>query len=60
MNRNAEEKTRILLADDQHMFRQAIRQLLGRETDFEMVGETDNGLDVLSISEMGHFLNRTL
>jgi DNA-binding NarL/FixJ family response regulator len=50
MNRNAEEKTRILLADDQHMFRQAIRQLLGRETDFEMVGEADNGLDAVRMA----------
>ena len=50
MSREAEEKTRILLADDQHMFRQAIRQLLGREADFEMVGEADNGLDTVRLA----------
>jgi DNA-binding NarL/FixJ family response regulator len=50
MSRTAEEKTRILLADDQHMFRQAIRQLLGREADFEMVGEADNGLDAIRLA----------
>ena len=50
MPREAEEKTRILLADDQHMFRQAIRQLLAREADFEMVGEADNGLDAVRLA----------
>ena len=50
MSNAAEEKTKILLADDQHMFRQAIRQLLSREADFEMVGEADNGLDAIRLA----------
>lgn len=44
------EKTRILLADDHHMVRQGIRQLLEREVDFEVVGEADNGLDAVRLA----------
>jgi len=40
-------KTKILLADDHHMVRQGIRQLLEREVDFEVVGEADNGLEAV-------------
>jgi len=48
------EKTRILIADDHHMVRQGIRQLLERENDFEVVGETDNGLEAVRLA---HELN---
>jgi DNA-binding NarL/FixJ family response regulator len=48
------EKTRILIADDHHMVRQGIRQLLECENDFEVVGETDNGLDAVRLA---HELN---
>jgi len=43
-------KTRILLADGQHMVRQGIRQLLERETDFEVAGEADNGLEAVRLA----------
>ena len=47
-------KIKILIADDHHMVRQGIRQLLERENDFEVVGETDNGLDAVKLA---HELN---
>ena len=43
-------KIRILLADDQLMVRQGIRQILQQEADFEVVGETDNGLDAVRLA----------
>jgi len=46
----AKPKTRILLADGQHMVRQGIRQLLEREADFEVVGEADNGLEAVRLA----------
>jgi len=46
----ARRKTRILLADDHHMVRQGIRQLLEREVDFEVVGEADNGLEAVRLA----------
>lgn len=41
---------RILLADDHQMFREALRILLERNPDFEIVGETGNGNEVLSLT----------
>lgn len=43
-------KTRILLADDQHVVRQGIRQLLEREADFEVVGEADSGPEMVKLA----------
>jgi len=43
------EKTTIILADDQPMVRQGIRELLEQEADFEVVGETDNTLEAISL-----------
>jgi len=45
--------TRILLIDDHSLFREAIARLLGREPDFEIVGEcatVDEGITVLRSS----------
>lgn len=45
--------TRILLIDDHSLFREAIARLLGREADFEIVGEcatVDEGVAVLGSS----------
>ena len=50
MSGEARERTRILLADDHHMVRQGIRQLLEREVDFEVVGEADNGLEAVRLA----------
>ncbi|GAI78720.1 unnamed protein product, partial [marine sediment metagenome] len=49
MSKQIEKKTTILLADDQLMVRQGIRELLEREADFEVVGEADNTLEVVSL-----------
>jgi DNA-binding NarL/FixJ family response regulator len=43
--------TRILLADDQRVMRQALRCLLEREADLRVVGETSDGLEVVSLVE---------
>jgi DNA-binding NarL/FixJ family response regulator len=44
------QNIRILLADAQHVVRQGIRQILGNETDFEIVGEADNGIDAVRLA----------
>ena len=44
------QKTKIVIADDHHMVRQGIRQLLEREPDFDVVGETDNGLEAVKLA----------
>ena len=49
MSKQIEQKTTIVLADDQLMVRQGIRELLEREADFEVVGEADNSLEVVSL-----------
>jgi DNA-binding NarL/FixJ family response regulator len=41
--------TRILLADDQQVVRQALRCLLERESDLHVVGETSDGLEILPL-----------
>jgi DNA-binding NarL/FixJ family response regulator len=43
--------TRILLADDQQVVRQALRCLIEREDDLEVVGEAADGLEVLPLAE---------
>lgn len=50
MSEQIEKKTTILLADDQLMVRQGIRQLLEREADFEVVGEADNTLEAVRLA----------
>ncbi len=41
---------RILLADDHQMFREALRLLLERNPDFEIVAETGDGLEVFALA----------
>lgn len=41
---------RILLADDHQMFREALRILLERNPEFEVVAETGDGLQVLALA----------
>jgi len=43
--------TRILLADDQRIVRKALRCLLERESDLRVVGETSDGLEIVSLVE---------
>lgn len=40
-------RVRIVLADDHRMFRQGLREVIERKTDFEIVGEASNGHEVL-------------
>jgi two-component system NarL family response regulator len=40
---------RILLADDHQMFREALRLLLERNPEFEVVAETGDGLEVMAL-----------
>jgi DNA-binding NarL/FixJ family response regulator len=41
-------QTRILLADDHRMFRQGLRELIERKTDYVVVGEANTGREVLA------------
>jgi DNA-binding NarL/FixJ family response regulator len=41
------EKIRVLLADDYALFREGISSILNSQPDFEVVGETGDGLEVL-------------
>lgn len=45
---------RLLLADDHRMFRQGLRELIERKTDFIVVGEATTGRDVLAAVETLH------
>lgn len=44
-------KTRILLADDHQIVREGFRALLQGEPDFEIVGETGDGLEAVRLAE---------
>jgi two-component system NarL family response regulator len=43
-------KVRILLADDHQIFREALCHLLHKQPDLEVVGQTGNGLQVVSLA----------
>ncbi len=43
--------TSILLADDHHLVRQALRTLLAAEADFRVVGEAGDGLEAVRLTE---------
>lgn len=42
--------TRLLLADDHRMFRQGLRELIERKTDFVVVGEASTGAEALELA----------
>lgn len=46
----SKERLRLLLADDHRMFRQGLRELIERKTDFEVVGEAATGREVLELA----------
>ena len=50
MSGETKRKTRILLADGHHLVRQGIRRILQEESDFEVVGEADNGQDAVRLA----------
>jgi len=43
-------KVRVLLADDHSLFREGIRSLLEDQDDIEIVGEAEDGLEVVSLA----------
>lgn len=43
-------KIKILLADDQALFREGLRMLLAAQSDFEVVGEASNGQEALQLA----------
>ena len=44
------KKLRLLLVDDQAMFREGLRLILGQQKDFEIVGEAGDGLAALELA----------
>jgi two-component system NarL family response regulator len=44
-------KLRVLLVDDHRMFREALRAMLERMPDIEVVGEAGDGLEALELAE---------
>ena len=42
------KKLRLLLADDQALFREGLRTLLGLQADFEIAGEAANGEEAVA------------
>ncbi len=49
MRREAGTMHRIVLADDHPVVRQSLKRILNQQVDFDLVGETDNGLETLSL-----------
>jgi DNA-binding NarL/FixJ family response regulator len=45
---------KILLVDDQPLFREGLRALLSLQADFEVVGEAENGEEALSLARQLH------
>jgi len=45
---------RILLADDQALFREALRMLISSQPDLEVVGEASNGAEIIQLAESFH------
>lgn len=42
---------RVVIADDQHLIREAIRVLLEREPDIEVIGEAQNGIEAVELAK---------
>ena len=48
--RNPEQRTKILLVDDHALFRMGMRQMLDRETDFDIVAEAEDARDAFNMA----------
>ena len=44
----SEQPIKVFLADDHNVVRQALAEMIARETDFEVVGQCGNGLAVVA------------
>jgi NarL family two-component system response regulator LiaR len=51
MGSDRPKTTRILLVDDHPLVRQALRDVLAKESDLEVVGEADNGQEAIDMTE---------
>ena len=51
MNNSGPKRLRILLVDDQSLFREALRTLLSLQPDFEIVAEAENGERALALAK---------
>lgn len=49
MNTSTTDKIRVVIADDQTLFRQGLRMLLSVQPDIEVVGEAENGVEALRL-----------
>jgi DNA-binding NarL/FixJ family response regulator len=43
------KKTRIVIAEDQKILREGLRSLLGANSDYEVIGEAENGLEAIRL-----------
>jgi DNA-binding NarL/FixJ family response regulator len=44
------KKTRVLLVDDHHLFREGLAKILDSQPEFEVVGEATNGLEAVAVA----------
>ena len=49
-----ERKIRIVLADPEEEFRMLMKDIIDEEEDMEVVGETSDGADLISLVEQTH------
>ncbi|MEP6749366.1 MAG: response regulator transcription factor [Bacteroidota bacterium] len=50
MNKQLYTPVRIILADDHEIFREGFNTLLNKQTDIELIGEAENGVDLVNLA----------
>jgi len=43
-------KTRVLIADDHQVYRNVLKEVINRQTDMEVVGEAEDGLNAIALT----------